>query len=273
MFASGPPGTWRIAYLLLALSSAIAAIYLYRFVPAREDQQSRAKAWTEGDSHTSATASTCLPLLLLLAAMILGGFNYRLMVTIMPTYLSGESATSAELLQGGVFVLVAMSFGAAGQIASGFCSDRFGARRMYLGVIVMLIPCAVALSATGGTWLALVMACLLTFFMFAQQPLENSLLAEYTSRRRRGASYATKFALTFGVGALGAYVAGLFWEQYRSVAPVFHVIAFSAGLMVLLLFVFVVKTRTVATPSAASQRAVESPLVTWPIDRFAGERT
>jgi hypothetical protein len=53
-----------------------------------------------------------------------------------------------------------------------------------------------------------VVAGLLAIGMFAQQPIVNTILAQWTSKRRRSLSYGTKCLLTFGLGALGVRILG-----------------------------------------------------------------
>jgi MFS family permease len=171
------------------------------------------------------------PLLLLFAAMMLGGFNYRSLVTALPTYLTGETARGGELARGGLLVFFALGVGGVGQFFGGWTADRFGAGRIYPWLIGMLVPFSILLGMLGGTPYAFVAACFLAVFLFAQQPVENSLMAEWTSAGRRSLSYGTKFALTFGVGAVGAYVVGLVWHHFNALGPAFYLIAVSAGVM------------------------------------------
>ena len=103
-----------------------------------------------------------------------------------------------------------------------------------------MIPLAVLLSLLEGSGLAVVVASLLAVAMFAQQPVENTLLAESTSAARRSVSYGWKFVLTFGVGAFGAQIAGEIWQHTGSLAPVFALVACLASLM---LGVLVVQSR------------------------------
>jgi MFS family permease len=167
-------------------------------------------------------------------AMMLGGLNYRCLVTALPIYLRGESGAANQEFKLALMVFLALVAGGIGQISGGWASDRFGARRVYPVMLAFLVPFALLLGTLDSSAIAPLVACAVAIFLFAQQPVENSLLAEWTSSRRRSVSYGTKFALTFGVGALGTQVAGLIWYQFDSMAPVFYVIAGSAFLMGLL---------------------------------------
>lgn len=168
-----------------------------------------------------------------------GGLNYRCMVTAMPTFLSGEEATGGELLTGGLLASFIILVGALGQYFGGWASDRFGAKRIYFFFIACLAMMALAVGGAGGGLAAVPFACLMSISLFAQQPVENSILAETTSVTRRSASYGTKFAVTFGIGALGAQIVGIIWSESGSLWPVFLLIAAFAAIMAFLVFLAV----------------------------------
>jgi MFS family permease len=241
-------GTWRLAYVVVA-GLALTAAVLMRIAAGKRlplpaepcPRRFRLGASSPGTKTAQEAARpgrdrlrSYFPLFFLFAAMMLGGLNYRCLVTALPVFLSGENATGSELAKGGVFVFLALAVGALGQYFGGWVADWFGARRVYLALIGMLAVLAAMLSTLEGALVALPAAGCVAFCLFAQQPVENSLLAESTSAGRRSAAYGTKFVLTFGVGALGAHVVGMVWHRFDSVAPVFYLLAGSAVLMAVL---------------------------------------
>lgn len=276
-------GWWRMAYVVVALLSLVSFLFFWwvsRHVkdsPHHKEPQTRQSNGIPAHSENGNPIQTSevfktsdvspawqrfLPLILLYAAMVCGGFNYRFLMTALPTYISGKQvaadvrdgasseanttksetakqSTNEEILAFGHFrvdflsafkVFLALLVGGVGQYAGGWLSDRFGARFVYPSMIATVVPLAITVGLLGGSSLVLLPACMLAACMFGQQPVENSVLAEKTSRGRRGLSYATKFTLTFGVGALGATVAGVVWER-ASLSAVFYLIAGSAVLM------------------------------------------
>jgi FSR family fosmidomycin resistance protein-like MFS transporter len=236
---------WRVAYWILAGIALLAGLLL--LVTSRLRGSARAappaRPVIPPDASTNAPAQDSswslrrhLPLMILLLAMMVGGFNYRCLMTALPTFLSGAHAEGARLAKGGIPVGIALAAGALGQLFSGWASDHFGSRWVYLAVMILLIPLALLLSQLGGTLWAVPVACLVAICLFGQQPAENSLLAECTRVGRRGVSYAAKFTLGFGIGALGIYVTGLIWEHSQSLAPVFLLLALGASVMVLCWF-------------------------------------
>lgn len=229
LFASAL-GHWRLAYLAVAALSLLAALWMRGPLniggeEARRDCEEPAPA----DSQTSWT-----PLVLMMLAMTVAGFNYRCVVTALPAFLSDGSDTSSDLIKGGVFVTLAMIAGGVGQFLGGWSADAWGSRKVYFALIALFAPAVFVLGSLEGSGLVVYVACLVAFCQFAQQPVENCLLAEYTSHRRRGLSYAAKFALTFGVGAVGVLAVGYLWEEY-SLGSVFKVVAGTSLLMAVIL--------------------------------------
>jgi hypothetical protein len=129
-----------------------------------------------------------------------------------------------------------------------------GARRVYFFLVAAFVPLAAILSVMGGTLWGVFVASLLSVVMFAQQPVENSLLADYTTSGRRSVSYGTKFMLTFGVGALGTQVVGEVWQAAGRLEPVFHSIAASALFMAVMILMFRWQTRGTTPLSDHAQR-------------------
>jgi MFS family permease len=59
-----------------------------------------------------------------------------------------------------------------------------------------------------GTAALLIGSAVLGFFLFLVQPLYQATVAEYTPTRARGLSYGFTYLGVFGIGALGAPLAG-----------------------------------------------------------------
>jgi MFS transporter, FSR family, fosmidomycin resistance protein len=235
-------GMWRLAFVVLAGLSLLAG-GLMLLAQRRLARSGGLALLNNGHATTASPAagdpvspvpSLWLPLCLVMGAMLLGGFNYRCLVTALPPFLSGADAGTASLFRGGIRVFVVMLVGGClGQLLGGWVADRFG-NRVYPFLIVLLVVCAPLLGLSGGTPAALVLALLLSLFLFAQQPIENVLLAEWSDRRRLSRSYGIKFALTFGFGALGLQATGLVWTAFGYPGAIFFFLAGTGSVMILL---------------------------------------
>ncbi len=216
-------GSWQLAYLFLGGLSLISGIAMlcFRFEEAAET--------TPAPEANGTAAAPARPeargIWLLYLAMMLGGFNYRSLTTALPTYLE-TFGRHADVL---CFLILAVG-GCIGQFGGGHHADRAAPARLYVILIAAMVPLAL-LMALGNQVVFVLAAAVLAVCMFAQQPLENTILAGATSARRRSTLYGLKFMLSFGVGALGAQVVGFVWQETNSLAPVFSLIAASALLM------------------------------------------
>jgi MFS family permease len=244
-------GHWRLAFVVLAALSLVAAGLmalawrrLGSFACASGLCDQRPPYKPEAQAKVAAVWRRSLPVVLLSISMLFGGFNYRCLVTALPHYCGGEGGSDNLLSAGGEILFILLVGGCIGQYFGGWAIDRLGPR-IYPVFIAVLIPCGLALAVSQGSTLSVGIAALLAVNLFAQQPAENSLLAEWTPRGRRGLSYGTKIALTFGFGALGSLVTGVIWKSAGTPAPVFFLFAGTGMVMVLLVIMALVQRRKV----------------------------
>jgi MFS family permease len=184
---------WRRAYLVLALVSVVAAIAGHVLVR---------RALLPGvEPPPPATADRLLArrdLLLFLAVMSLNGFMLDGFNAIFPEVLRarGEPSTSLDTL--------ILALGGVGQYLGGLLArgGRQGRRYVALAMLQPLLFLATALALRGGLSPAIVLGfSSFAFLNYGLQPMENRLLAAYTTTARRSAAYAVKFLIALVVGA------------------------------------------------------------------------
>jgi predicted MFS family arabinose efflux permease len=100
--------------------------------------------------------------------------------------------------------------GVFGQYAAGKLTDRLRpAKGILVGFTALAVVAVLFVPAVGfGAVAVLVVASLLGFFLFFVQPFYQAAVAEHTPVEARGLSYGFTYLGVFGVGALGAVVAG-----------------------------------------------------------------
>lgn len=211
-------GAWQIAYFAVAAVAGLSALMMLATWHVRFHMPPPAPV-------ESVTRASQFPWLLL-GIMVLGGFNYRCLMTALPSYLD-----SKETGLGGWATALAMSAGCVGQILGGKLGDRLGCRPVYLSMVLTLVPIALLLGLSNTSSLTVILAAGYSLCMFGQQPVENTLLAENTSNRRRSLSYGVRFVMTFGIGAIGTQVVGSFWHWTGSLQGIFFLLAGSTLLM------------------------------------------
>ena len=238
----------RAAYLVLA-GLNFAGLVLMALAPMDYQRQ------TEGSQKPGAHkgGNPWLPFLVLLGAMTLGGIAYRGSGVIMPTLFELRGRAIYDFLAG----LVAGDFsrnlvattvtslvyllGVVAQYIGGRVGERFELRKSYLLYRAASVPAALLAGwLSGGGLLLAVIAYM--FFLLGMQPIENTLVSNYTPARLRHAAYGTKFIFVFGVGSLAVMLDGAVQGAW-GVRYVFPVLGLVSLLLVGCILVLIKVTR------------------------------
>jgi len=249
-------GAWRWAYGIVAAVAAVAAVALWWTRAGEGVRGVSGDVAANPRDGRPAGRSLLWALTPLYGAVLLGGLSYRAFTTALPTLLDQlGSATAAIPWLPVVLTMVPLALGSVGQFFGGRWADRVAPQWLYVALIAAAVPaaCSVALAPTLG--LAAAAASLLALVQFAQQPVENAIIAHVTPARQRSTFYSVKFVLGFGVGAFGSHVAGEVWERQGALGPVFFVIAAFATLMLLAALLFARRLHTSAVSRAAERVA------------------
>ncbi|MFB6097153.1 MAG: MFS transporter [Haloferacaceae archaeon] len=160
------------------------------------------------------------------------GLYYRGVLTFLPDLLAGLDAfspvTVAGVQQQPTRYLYAglLTVGVFGQYLGGRLTDRIAPERGIAVAFACLAVLAVGFLPVARLGVAplLAVSALLGFLLFVVQPLYQATVAEYTPAEARGLSYGYTYLGVFGVGALGATVAGAVLT-YASPMALFGVLA------------------------------------------------
>ncbi len=139
---------------------------------------------------------------------MLQGFTYSAVMTFLRRYVhaipgnltqwAGEDAAVT-----GAILLV----GCVGQFIAGTWARPRKLESQLFFVIVATIPALAWMGLAQGP-LRIVAAALFVLVHFMHQPIYNTLVAKYSSLRRRSLAYGFSFAMGLGVGSVGATFAG-----------------------------------------------------------------
>ena len=168
--------------------------------------------------------------------VILSGLYYRGMLTFLPDLLKDLVSVGETMrVEPSRYVYAALLMvGMAGQYIGGWLTDRGRTEWALVGAFVLLAVIGGVFwpLAQSGTVPLFVASAVLGIALFVIQPLYQATVAEYTPSDARGLSYGFTYLGVFGVGALGAGLAGsiLHWS---TPAVLFSVLAGVAGLGVL----------------------------------------
>jgi MFS family permease len=209
---------WRAAIALLAVPPALGVLAAGR--PANRRERATADGGTEasGSAVDAAPPTNWRPLLLaigpVLAVLVASGLYYRGVLSFLPAVLAEAPTVAAAGVAGlpadrTVYVGVLL-IGVVGQYAGGQLSDRVTPVRGLAGGLagLALIALAVPPALAFGAGPALLVAGLLGVVLFVLQPLYQTAIATRTADADRGRAYGLTYVSLFGIGALGAVLAG-----------------------------------------------------------------
>jgi hypothetical protein len=144
------------------------------------------------------------------------GTYYRGVFTFLPDVLGGlavlepvpvgrREVSGGQLAYAGLLLV-----GVGGQYAGGVLSDQLDPERTLLGTFVALVVASVLFvpASTTGFLPLLAVCAALGFLVYVFPPVGQSLVAEYVPEGKHGLSFGYVYLGTFGVGALGAAMAG-----------------------------------------------------------------
>ncbi|WP_423746140.1 MFS transporter (plasmid) [Haladaptatus sp. SPP-AMP-3] len=239
---------WRTVVAVLAVPALVAAVVAFRTsideTAAVETETGVRDSSAERTARTDGGLASISDLLsasralfsgwfvAVFGVVMLSGLYYRGVLTFLPDLLSGlslfapidvagKSLEPARYLYAGL-----LTVGMVGQFAGGKLTDRVentAAIAVAFGTLA-LIALVFVPAADAGLVPLLVVSFALGFWLFAVQPLYQATVAEFTPPDARGLSYGYTYLGVFGIGALGAAVAG-YVLQYYSPTVLFLVLA------------------------------------------------
>ena len=231
---------WRLVAGLLAIPALVVAAYgvtvdVRSALPAErtggntdereapDAERSRSKGEISAATFLADTRTLfTLGFVLVLCFVTFSGLYYRAFLTFLPDLLGDtlagliefdlidpESPFADEFDPARYLYVAILTVGVAGQYMGGRLADRLAPERALIyvmGVLTALALLFVPASAAMPTFLAV--SLLLGVGLFMVQPLSQATVAAYSDPDSRGLSFGYTYLAIFGVGALGAGIAG-----------------------------------------------------------------
>ncbi len=140
----------------------------------------------------------------ILLVYMFAGFAYQGGLTFLPRFV------------GAGFFALALALGAIGQVVSGRLADRRHSERILFGLSVGAATILVLLAVLppGGAFTTA--ALLFGFLLFSLEPLQNILVTGEVPGSLRGLAFGFTFLSVFGIGSLGAALAGWLIANHAS---------------------------------------------------------
>jgi MFS family permease len=209
---------WRVAAAVLSIPAFVAALVGLRIefeVPPRDDDVGMLSAEIRRLARDS-RGLFGLAFTVAFVAVLLYGTYYRGLLTFLPDVLA-ESPSLVPIEVAGhevdpaQYVYTALlTVGIAGQYAGGRLTDHLPSTTAFLGALSVLSGLALLFPAarSAGTVPLVAVCLLLGFFVYGTAPVYQVVIAENAAADVHGLSYGFTYLAMFGVGALGASLAG-----------------------------------------------------------------
>lgn len=204
--------SWRDYYVVLCVPAVIIAVLLGMALRERRTKEPKTPTPSQAikpDSVEPETIPSIFYFLVLIGA--LSGFVYAGFMHFLPRYLDTSLDQFFSIPDAGLrnyLAAIVLGCGVVGQAVAGRFA-RPGAMERQLSLVILAnAPCLIAMALAEGPW-RLVAACLFAIVHFMNQPLYNSLIAQYVPSSRRSVGYGFSNMMCFGIGALGPLFAGL----------------------------------------------------------------
>jgi len=147
-----------------------------------------------------------------------------LLATTLAALISWENTTSilpnlTENMKAGLFPTMVFIAGIGGQIIGARIGERFHKPTALIYIIMANIPFLILMGYTSDIFL-IISGIFLGIAYFSNQPIGNTLIANFTNSQNRGIGYGLSFFISFGIGSFAAGFSGLIAEN-MGVAAVF----------------------------------------------------
>jgi MFS family permease len=228
---------WRLAFLLFALPG-VALVFWSFFVnmSPREEMKKSETAHEKRPVLEMMKSYFSLPLILLYLANTMHSFSFTGSLTFLPAYMAKRTSFQIFSLDsvalGGMLSAIVLSMGVFGQYGGGVLSQGPNLEKKFLTISILAFPFIFAMSLTTDL-LLLILALIFFFFNFFLQPMNNTLLAQYTPPEMRGTAFGIFFFVAFVFGSLASSFSG-FVAQYLGLQWVFMGLSSSAFLLILI---------------------------------------
>jgi MFS family permease len=234
LFAGGMAylfNTWRAAFLSFGALGLLYAVILHRsriegekdlsvraLLNALKGRKSSMHEETERQKREEVVIS--VPLLLLYAGAVLFGYMYRGTLTFFPTlfqqeinYISTRYPPEPTLLAG-LLTSGIIGCGMVGLWMAGRVLDRVR-EPVWIQIVVFILSAPLLYMIGRSSELPLVVySAIYSLVFFGWQPVQNALVARYTSRKSHGRGYGVNFFLIMGVGSIVTSIGGYLTDRF-----------------------------------------------------------
>jgi predicted MFS family arabinose efflux permease len=210
---------WRQAFLWSALPGIILSAWAFFVDMSPKEELGTVDKPTPAEKSTPRRlkAYFSLPLVLLYLTNMFQQFSFNGSLIFLPAYMAKRTSFHLFSLDsvalGGMLSAVVLGVGVLGQYGGGVLAQHSRLERKMLLMPSLSFPFILAMSFT--TDLLLLITALIFFFLnFFLQPMNNTLLAQYTAEEMRGTAFGIYFFVSFVFGSLASSFCGFIAQHF-----------------------------------------------------------
>jgi len=231
---------WRNTYLWFILPGVALSIWSL-FINMSPREEMKAPSSNPGRSlglPRNIKAYFSLPLVWLYLINTFNAFCFYGSSTFLPTYMAQRTSfrlfSLDKVAMGGMLSGIVLFMGVLGQLSGGLLSQKPFLEKNFLLISIIAFPFILAMSFTTNL-LLLILALIYFFFIFCLQPMNNVLLAQYTTLDMRGTAFGLYFSISFALGSLASSFSGFIAQKF-GLQWVF--LGLSASSLLMIVFIF-----------------------------------
>ena len=171
-------------------------------------------------------------------ATICGGIIFNATTVSMPKVFDERlNALTQSTLGIGLLVCMVYLIAAMAQLLMGWWLDRRSLKAVFVPVVALQVPLLLAAGSLQG-YAMLACAVAMMFFVFGQIPINDAMIARYTSDEWRARAYSVRYVLSFAASATAVpLIAGLY-EATGDFTLLFNILAALAACIFLAALAF-----------------------------------
>lgn len=226
--------SWRAAFFIPGMISIALGIAFYR--AGRGLAIAKPNAKSAGMKLPRAVLARIFAVLAVATAA--GGVIFSATTISMPKVFDERlGAVTSTTLGIGMLVCAVYLIAAMAQLLVGWLLDRYPLKTIFVPIVAAQVPLLV-LAATMQNEAMLLVAVTMMFFVFGQIPINDAMIAHYTSEEWRARAYSFRYVVSFGASATAVPLVAWVHRQYGDFNPLFMILAALAALSFVASLVF-----------------------------------
>jgi MFS family permease len=209
---------WRQAFLWSALPGIILSAWAF-FVDMspREETKIPQPIPAQKSPPRRLRAYFSLPLVLLYLTNMFQQFSFNGSLIFLPAYMAKRTSfhffSLDSVALGGMLSGIVLAVGVLGQYGGGVLAQQSRLEKKLLLMPILSFPFILAMSFTTDL-LLLILSLVFFFLNFFLQPMNNTLLAQYTAVEMRGTAFGIYFFVSFVFGSLASSFCGFIAQSF-----------------------------------------------------------